>query len=72
MFPIDGILLTVALLALVAVLASKVSARVGLPVLVVFVALGMVAGSEGPGGIDFENYRVAHGVGTPAEAADGR
>lgn len=66
MFPVDGILLTAALLALVAVLASKLSARAGLPVLVVFIALGMVSGSEGPGGIAFENYRLAHGVGTLA------
>ena len=66
MFPVDGLLLTAALLVLAAIAASKLSARAGLPVLVLFVAVGMLAGSEGPGGLAFENYPLAHGVGTLA------
>lgn len=66
MFPVDGLLLTAALLVLAAIVASKLSARVGLPVLVLFVAVGMLAGSEGPGGLAFESYPLAHGVGTLA------
>jgi cell volume regulation protein A len=66
MFPVDGLLLTAALLVLAAIAASKLSTRAGLPVLVLFVAVGMLAGSEGPGGLAFENYALAHGVGTLA------
>src|SRR5512139_2021180 len=66
MFPVDGLLLTAALLVLAAIAASKLSARVGLPVLVLFVAVGMLAGSEGPGGLAFESYPLAHGIGTLA------
>jgi cell volume regulation protein A len=44
------------------------SARLGLPVLVLFLALGMLAGSEGIGGIEFENYSLAHAIGTFALA----
>src|SRR5690606_2540381 len=44
------------------------SARLGLPVLVLFLALGMLAGSEGLGGINFENYEMAHAIGTAALA----
>jgi potassium/hydrogen antiporter len=65
-FPIDGILLTAALLALAGVALSKVSARYGIPALVLFVGLGMLAGSEGPGGIAFENYALANALGTLA------
>jgi len=67
-FLIDRVLLVAALLVIVGVAASKVSARWGVPVLVLFVAIGMLAGSEGVGGIGFENYRLAHGAGTIALA----
>lgn len=49
-------------------LSSKFSARVGLPVLVAFLALGMLAGSEGIGGIPFDNFQLAHAIGTVALA----
>jgi cell volume regulation protein A len=66
MLPIDRLILLAGLLALVGILSSKLSARIGLPVLVVFLAVGMLAGSEGPGGIPFENYPLTHGIGTLA------
>lgn len=66
MFRVDGLILAGAVLILFAVASSKFSARLGLPVLVVFIGLGMLAGSEGIGGIAFENYPLAHGVGTIA------
>lgn len=68
MFAVDKVLLIVGLLWVAGILSSKISARVGLPVLVVFVGVGMLAGSEGPGGIAFENYTLAHGIGTVALA----
>ena len=66
MFPIDGHILMLGLLILLATLSSKISARVGVPLLVVFVVIGMLAGSEGPGGIAFTDYTVAHAVATVA------
>ncbi|MFO7566998.1 MAG: potassium/proton antiporter [Enhygromyxa sp.] len=66
MFPVDGQILVLGLLILLATLSSKVSARIGVPLLVVFVVIGMLAGSEGPGGIAFTDYSLAHGVGTVA------
>jgi cell volume regulation protein A len=68
MFPIDRLILVAALLLLLAIVSSKLSTRLGVPFLVVFVAIGMLAGSEGIGGIAFEDYAVANGVGTVALA----
>ncbi|HLT39032.1 MAG TPA: potassium/proton antiporter [Enhygromyxa sp.] len=66
MFAIDGHILVIGVLILLATLSSKVSARIGVPLLVVFVVIGMLAGSEGPGGIAFTDYSIAHAVGTVA------
>jgi potassium/hydrogen antiporter len=68
MFTVDRILLVGGILLLLGIASSKFSARIGLPVLVLFLAVGMLAGSEGVGGIDFENYALAHGIGTAALA----
>ena len=68
MFLIDKLLLVVALLMILGILSSKFSARLGLPVLVLFLGLGMLAGSEGVGRIPFENYQLAHAIGTVALA----
>jgi len=67
-FSVDGIILVVALLLILATASSKFSSRFGVPALVVFLALGMLAGSEGLGGIEFEDYSLAHGIGTIALA----
>ncbi|HSH44260.1 MAG TPA: hypothetical protein VK966_00255, partial [Longimicrobiales bacterium] len=68
MIPIEGLLLVASLLVLFAIASSKFSTRVGLPALVIFLVLGMLAGSEGIGGIHFENYGLANGIGTVALA----
>ena len=52
-----------AVLVLVGVVASKLSARSGIPALLLFLAIGMLAGSDGPGGIDFDDYGLAQTVG---------
>lgn len=39
------------------------AARTGLPVLVAFLVLGMLLGSDGPGGIDFDDAHLAREVG---------
>jgi potassium/hydrogen antiporter len=55
-------------LLLIAVFASKASGRLGVPALLVFLALGMVAGSDGIGGIYFDNARAAQWIGVVALA----
>jgi cell volume regulation protein A len=59
------ILLTGALF-LLSVLASAISTRLGLPLLLVFLALGMLAGEDGPGGIHFDDVETTYTIGTVA------
>ncbi|QGG95421.1 potassium/proton antiporter [Actinomarinicola tropica] len=62
-------LITVAsLLALVGVTASKLSARLGVPVLLLFLGVGMLAGSDGVGGIEFASYDLTQSLGVVALA----
>lgn len=68
MFAVDRLILVVGILLLVGITSSKASARFGLPVLVLFLVVGMLAGSEGIGGIAFDNFVLAHGIGTIALA----
>ena len=63
---IDIVILVGGLLILLGIASSKLSARLGLPVLVLFLLLGMLAGEEGIGRISFDNYRLAYGIGTLA------
>jgi cell volume regulation protein A len=68
MFLIDTIMLITGVLVLFGIASSKLSARLGVPVLVLFLLVGMLAGSEGIGGLEFEDYRIAHAIGTLALA----
>lgn len=53
-------------LALGAVLAAGRLGRQGVPLLLAFLLLGMLAGSEGIGGIQFEDYSLSFRIGTVA------
>ena len=68
MFFIDQIILLTAVLILLGIISSQLSARLGLPVLVLFLIVGMLAGEDGPGGIFFDNAEAAHSLGTLALA----
>ena len=46
--------------------ASKLSERFGVPLLLIFLAIGMILGEEGLGGIKFSNAVIAQAVGTVA------
>ncbi|MFC4454480.1 potassium/proton antiporter [Deinococcus sonorensis] len=61
-------MLIAGLLLLVSIVGSKASGRLGVPSLLLFLAVGMLAGTDGPGGIQFTNYAVAQGIGTLALA----
>jgi cell volume regulation protein A len=65
---IETILIGAAFLLLMSVLVSKFSDRFGVPALLLFLILGMLAGSEGPGGIYFDDPAVAQFVGVIALA----
>jgi cell volume regulation protein A len=64
----NEIILLGSLLALLSIVASAVSSRLGAPLLLVFVVLGMLAGEDGPGGIVFNDFHTAQLVGSIALA----
>jgi potassium/hydrogen antiporter len=56
------------LLLLLSIFAWKVSSKLGIPALVLFLGIGMLAGSDGPGGIYFDDALLAQSVGVVALA----
>ena len=62
----ETLLISASLLLLICVLASKVSDRFGIPALLLFLALGMLAGSDGIGGIYFDDPALAQFIGVGA------
>lgn len=66
MASLEQILLLTATLLIIGVLASKASERLGVPALLLFLLIGMLAGSEGIGGIPFDDARLAQTLGIAA------
>ncbi|WP_028009091.1 potassium/proton antiporter [Solimonas flava] len=62
------LILLAALLFLVSILATVITPRLGMPLLLVFLIVGMLAGEDGPGGIQFQNYALANLAATAALA----
>ena len=56
---INALFLLAGFLLFISVLASTVSARFGLPLLLLFLVIGMLAGEDGPGGIRFGDFFAA-------------
>jgi potassium/hydrogen antiporter len=60
--------LVIAALVLLSILSSVVSFRLGAPLLLVFLLVGLLAGEDGPGRIAFDNAPVAYLIGSLALA----
>jgi potassium/hydrogen antiporter len=62
----ENILLIGSILLLVSIIAGKTSARFGVPTLIFFLIVGVLAGSEGIGGIYFNDAHLAQLIGIVA------
>ncbi len=62
----DYFVLLIALLLIIGVITTKFSTRLGVPALVLFIIVGMLAGSDGLGFVYFDNAKVAQLIGVIA------
>jgi cell volume regulation protein A len=64
----NQLILLGAFLLLLSIFVGLVSSRIGAPLLLAFLGLGMFFGEDGPGGIYFDNYFAAFAIGSMALA----
>jgi len=60
----ENILLIGSMMLILSVLTTKTSARFGIPTLLLFLVVGMLAGSDGPGGIHFSDPKLVQFIGS--------
>lgn len=60
---IENILLVGSILLFISIVVGKTSYKFGVPTLLLFLAIGMLAGSDGIGGIYFEDPKIAQFIG---------
>jgi len=60
---IENILLIGSLLLFISIIVGKSSYKFGVPTLLLFLAIGMLAGSDGIGGINFDNPQISQFIG---------
>ena len=57
-----SILFFVSLIIILCIILNKVSSKVGMPMLLAFIVLGMLFGSDGVFKIPFDNYKIAESI----------
>lgn len=62
----ENIVLASSILLFISIIASKTSFKYGIPALILFLIVGMLAGSDGPGGIIFNDPKIAQFLGMVA------
>ena len=62
---LETVLLILSILLFISIVVGRIGGRLGIPVLVLFLAVGMNFGSNGVG-IIFNNLKLAEGIGTVA------
>lgn len=65
---INTLILAVGLLGALGIVATTVAPRLGVPILLIFLVVGMLAGEDGPGNIAFSNFWLANLAGSMALA----
>ena len=63
---VGNLLLIGSILLLISIIAGKTTSRLGVPTLIFFLIVGILAGSEGIGGIHFDNTSIAQFIGITA------
>lgn len=63
---IENILLVGSILLFISIIVGKTSYKFGVPTLLLFLAIGMLAGSDGIGQINFDNPKLAQFIGVVA------
>jgi cell volume regulation protein A len=66
MIGVEYLLLAASTLILLSIAIARLSDNLGVPTLILFLGLGMLAGSEGPGGIFFDDAGLAQSIGVIA------
>jgi cell volume regulation protein A len=66
MLTVENILLISSILLFVSIFASKILYKIGIPTLILFLVVGMLAGSDGIGKIYFYDPKIAQFIGTVA------
>ena len=66
MIDLDVILLVGAVVLIIAILAARLGSGFGLPSLLLFLGLGMLLGTDGIGGVAFDDADLAHAIGFAA------
>jgi cell volume regulation protein A len=60
---LETFLLSISILIILSILVAKGSKNIGVPVLLLFIGMGMLGGSEGPGGIYFNDAQISQSIG---------
>ena len=63
MFNLEELLLGFSTLIIVSIFIARISNNLGVPILLLFLGIGMLAGIDGPGGIAFDDTALAQSIG---------